>query len=239
MSNLEEKRKAVVEQIELLSRVCTSAARAFQDYATSLSDSTVKDSEPAKGESPPEPEKKERKKKDPNAPKAAKNAYLLFCDLHRPVVQKELANSGDQKTVMSRLGAMWKETSEDDRKPWEAKAEEEKAKHVQEMKLYAKGEFIRPDEPKKTTPVAATETKKNTPKSSSKSKAGGFTAINKDGKDDDSAAAAAIGGKPAKESSPEKKRKKINKAQEETTTVSPTIEKREKKKRRKSEGTKE
>ena len=57
-----------------------------------------------------------KKRKDPNAPKRGKSAYIFFSQEHREKVKEELVEEhGDEfknSMVMSRLGALWKELQE-------------------------------------------------------------------------------------------------------------------------------
>jgi hypothetical protein len=84
----------------------------------------------------PKADKKKRAKKDPNAPKRAPTAFMLFSSDMREQVKKDMAEENgtdpSAKEVMTRLGSLW--TSEykehpDKCKKWVKKAEKEKAKY--------------------------------------------------------------------------------------------------------------
>ena len=59
------------------------------------------------------PKKSSRKKKDPDAPKRGKSAYIFFGQEYREKAKEELmeehGDAYENKMVMSRLGAMWKD----------------------------------------------------------------------------------------------------------------------------------
>merc|ERR1712130_288223 len=76
-------------------------------------------------------EKKQRKKKDPNAPKRPMSAYFLFMNATRPTVRKENPDASIGE-VAKILGKMWGEIEPEDKakydkdaaaakKKWEAK----------------------------------------------------------------------------------------------------------------------
>ena len=60
--------------------------------------------------------KKKRAKKDPNAPKQAPNAYMLWC--------KERRSQSDEKLGAAVLGEEWRELDDDEKAEWKEKAAE-------------------------------------------------------------------------------------------------------------------
>eukprot|EP00288_Rhodomonas_lens_P010443 CAMPEP_0177722626 /NCGR_PEP_ID=MMETSP0484_2-20121128/17782_1 /TAXON_ID=354590 /ORGANISM="Rhodomonas lens, Strain RHODO" /LENGTH=783 /DNA_ID=CAMNT_0019235013 /DNA_START=50 /DNA_END=2401 /DNA_ORIENTATION=+ len=84
-------------------------------------------------------------KKDPNAPKKAKSAWLLFCDAKREQIKEE--NPGIEFTqINGKIAELWKALSPEDKKPYEDKAKglaaaykDEKAKYDEENPDQAKG----------------------------------------------------------------------------------------------------
>lgn len=82
-------------------------------------------------------------KKDPDAPKKAQSAYMLFCNEQRPVVKEEnpTATFGEMGKL---LGARWKELSEDDKAPYSQKAEQDKQRYAQENTAYKNGTWTAP-----------------------------------------------------------------------------------------------
>ncbi|GIL65240.1 hypothetical protein Vafri_19053 [Volvox africanus] len=81
--------------------------------------------------------KKEKKIKDPNAPKKPLGAYMWFCKDVRESVKKE--NPGLSVTeIGKRLGELWKEVSEEDKKKYLKQAEEDKERYNKESAAYNK-----------------------------------------------------------------------------------------------------
>ncbi len=78
---------------------------------------------------------KKNVKKDPNAPKKAKTSYMYFCDDRRAALKADnpKASVGDMSKI---FGAEWKELSDDDKKPYEAKAAADKSRYAQEKGAY-------------------------------------------------------------------------------------------------------
>ncbi|XP_060793833.1 high mobility group protein B2b isoform X1 [Neoarius graeffei] len=83
--------------------------------------------------------KKERKKKDPNAPKRPPSAFFVFCSEHRPTVKGEYPSLsiGD---IAKKLAEMWAKQSPKDRMPYEQKAAALRQKYKKDIAAYrAKG----------------------------------------------------------------------------------------------------
>jgi hypothetical protein len=101
-----------------------------------------------------------KKRKDPNAPKRGKSAYIFFSQEHREKVKEELMEEhGDDfknPMVMSRLGALWKElqasTKAKDKKAvakFEKMAADDKERYQAEMADYTPPSTDEDEPPKK------------------------------------------------------------------------------------------
>lgn len=79
--------------------------------------------------------KRTKKLKDPNAPKKAAPPYFIFCKEYRARVVEE---NPDLKSteIMSKLGAMWKELSEKEKKRYKELNEVDKQRYAKEMESY-------------------------------------------------------------------------------------------------------
>ena len=76
-----------------------------------------------------------KKRKDPNAPRGAKSAYIFYSTEKRPEMQA--AHPEMKMTELSKpLGAAWKEMSEEDKAPYEAQAAEDKVRVTAEKEAY-------------------------------------------------------------------------------------------------------
>jgi hypothetical protein len=78
---------------------------------------------------------KPKKKRDPHAPKAASNAYMIFCKEMRPVLKKENTELSFGK-IGARLGEMWRNLSAEGKKPYEDRAAADRERYRKEMENY-------------------------------------------------------------------------------------------------------
>jgi hypothetical protein len=124
----------------------------MSDYVPSEEESPKKGTKGAKGT---------KKAKDKNAPKGAKNAYILFCADNRDQVKEENPDMG-AKEIISELARLWKEADEDVKAEYNEKAAADKQRYQEEMSDYVPSE----DEEEKTeTKKGAKKDKKdNSPK---------------------------------------------------------------------------
>ena len=79
--------------------------------------------------------KKRKVKKDPNKPKGATSAFVYYSKEARPLIK---AASPDMAfgDIAKKIGADWKALGEDAKKPYEALAQVDKARHATEMEGY-------------------------------------------------------------------------------------------------------
>ena len=80
--------------------------------------------------------------KDPNAPKKPLSAYFMFLQRIRsdPVLVKEVFGDEQETTKQSVLAAAkWRDMSDDERKPFLARAEQEKLDYEAARRLYEEG----------------------------------------------------------------------------------------------------
>ena len=90
--------------------------------------------------------KKSPKKKDPNAPKRALSAFMLFSQEKRSQIKQDNPDATFGQ-IGKLLGDAWKSCSEDDKAPFLAKAEKEKEKYTEAMKNYkAKSSTVEEEE---------------------------------------------------------------------------------------------
>jgi len=98
-------------------------------------------------------------KKDKNAPKRAISAFFFYQKTRRESLkteQKDLTN----KQLISKMSEEWKNLSEDQRKPYQKMAEQDKARYEKDKKEY-----------EKTKASAVSTTKASTDKPAKKSAA--------------------------------------------------------------------
>ncbi|GAA5891480.1 hypothetical protein JCM8208_007297 [Rhodotorula glutinis] len=74
-------------------------------------------------------------KKDPNAPKRPLSAYMHFSQDKRSEVKEENPDVTFGE-IGKLLGAKWKEATDDEKKPYQAKAEADKERYEKEKSAY-------------------------------------------------------------------------------------------------------
>lgn len=79
--------------------------------------------------------RKKKKKKDPNAPKRNMSAYFLYSVAVRPTIKVDHpeATFGE---IAKLISSKFKELTDKERKKWDAKAVEDKARYVEAMEDY-------------------------------------------------------------------------------------------------------
>lgn len=102
--------------------------------------------------------KRKGKKKDPNAPKRGKSAYLYFCAANRSETKESLGDEAKATEVASELGRLWNELKEDEDRVdeltgYKAEATADKARYEEAIKNYTPPESDDDDE-KKVVPKA-------------------------------------------------------------------------------------
>lgn len=94
-----------------------------------------------------------KRRKDPNAPKKPYSAYFLFAQEVREDVKRE--NPDERITVISmKIAEKWKGLSEEQKKPFELRAQEDKKRYQAEMAAYTPPDLDDDDVPKNATNVA-------------------------------------------------------------------------------------
>ena len=106
-------------------------------YNSEMSDYVPSDEESPKGAKGSV--KKSKTKKDKNAPKGVKNAYILFCADNRDQVKEENPKM-NAKEIISELARLWKESDEDVKGEYQDKAAEDKKRYESEMEEYVPSE---------------------------------------------------------------------------------------------------
>eukprot|EP00467_Chlorarachnion_reptans_P012407 CAMPEP_0114530368 /NCGR_PEP_ID=MMETSP0109-20121206/25406_1 /TAXON_ID=29199 /ORGANISM="Chlorarachnion reptans, Strain CCCM449" /LENGTH=430 /DNA_ID=CAMNT_0001712983 /DNA_START=28 /DNA_END=1320 /DNA_ORIENTATION=+ len=72
-----------------------------------------------------------KRRKDPNAPRRASNAYMIFCKERRAQLKEERPD-----LPFGKFGEMWREMSAEERKPYEEKAATDRDRFKREMETY-------------------------------------------------------------------------------------------------------
>ena len=77
--------------------------------------------------------RKQKKKKDPDAPKRPSTSYIFFCNEQRSKLKEE---GLDFKEIGKRLGEMWKALSDKKKKKYEKMAEDDKKRYEKAIEDY-------------------------------------------------------------------------------------------------------
>merc|ERR1711988_1365795 len=76
-------------------------------------------------------------KKNPDAPKRGKSAYILFSIERREIVKEQLGPDAKVQEIMKKVALDWRELPEEEKKPWEEKSVQDKARYDQELANYS------------------------------------------------------------------------------------------------------
>ena len=76
-----------------------------------------------------------RAKKDPNAPKRAMSAYILFAQAEGKKVRESTSDMGVQ-AVMKEVAARWAKLDSEAKQPWEKKAAADKQRYADQLAAY-------------------------------------------------------------------------------------------------------
>ncbi|TPX43355.1 hypothetical protein CcCBS67573_g10459 [Chytriomyces confervae] len=100
----------------------------------------------------PSKAKPAKAKKDPNAPKKALSAYLLFANDNRARIREENPDASFGQ-IGKLLGAEWKEATEATKQKYSALQEKDKARYAKAMSSYTPGEEAEKSEEEAEAPA--------------------------------------------------------------------------------------
>mmetsp|Transcript_10810 Transcript_10810/g.16095 ORF Transcript_10810/g.16095 Transcript_10810/m.16095 type:complete len:171 (-) Transcript_10810:200-712(-) len=78
---------------------------------------------------------RKKKNRDPNAPKRASNAYMIFCKSRRPRLKEEFPELAFGK-IGAKLGEIWRDLRPDEKRPFEVQAAMDRQRYKKEMEKY-------------------------------------------------------------------------------------------------------
>jgi len=96
-----------------------------------------------------------KKRKDPNAPKRASNAYMIFCKERRSKLREERPDLPFGK-IGAKLGEIWRTMSADEKRPYEERAANDRERYKDELGNYqpGPGDDAQPAMKKQATPTS-------------------------------------------------------------------------------------
>uniref|UniRef100_A0A6B2LIQ4 HMG box domain-containing protein n=1 Tax=Arcella intermedia TaxID=1963864 RepID=A0A6B2LIQ4_9EUKA len=103
----------------------------------SSNDSESSDDSSSKKKKKPK-KKRAKKEKDPNAPKPAANAYMLFQKERRAEIKSQNPNLKAVTEIAKKLGEMWRGMTEEEKKKYTKQAEQDKERFKKETEEYKK-----------------------------------------------------------------------------------------------------
>ena len=80
--------------------------------------------------------KKKKKQRDPNAPKAAQNAFFYFLNEDREKARKKLTECKTNKEFLKKMGEVWKGLSDEKKQKYMDIAKKEKNRYEKEIQDY-------------------------------------------------------------------------------------------------------
>ncbi len=86
--------------------------------------------------------KSRKKRKDPNAPKRATNAYMVFCRERRASLKEERPDLQFGK-LGAKLGEMWRTMSAEEKRPYESRASGDRDRYKAEMGSYQSANMLK------------------------------------------------------------------------------------------------
>lgn len=90
---------------------------------------------PSSSNSIPPSSKQTKKRRDPNAPKAVSNAYMIFCKSQRAELKAQNPDLPFGK-IGAKLGEIWRQMTPDEKKPYEDRASVDRERYRKEMLEY-------------------------------------------------------------------------------------------------------
>jgi len=81
-----------------------------------------------------------KKRKDPQAPKAVSNAYMIFCKAKRAELKKQHPDLAFGK-IGAKLGEIWRSMAPEEKKPYEDRAALDRERYRREMLEYQSGKM--------------------------------------------------------------------------------------------------
>lgn len=79
---------------------------------------------------------KPKKKKDPNAPKKARSAYIYFTMENRGKIQAQMKEGSSQPEILTEVGRQWREIAAGEKEKYQTMADKDKERSAKEMEKY-------------------------------------------------------------------------------------------------------
>jgi len=87
--------------------------------------------------------KRPRRRRDRRKPKKTMTPYMFFVKEHRPRLMRENPSAGFND-VMREVGVMWAKLSEEEKEPYNERANEDKRRFLEEQEAFIRQRFVFP-----------------------------------------------------------------------------------------------
>lgn len=111
-------------------------AKAKKEKALKLSKKLQKEKEKAERAAADGKKRKRLMKKNPDAPKRGKSAYILYSIERRDIVKESLGPDAKVQDIMKKVALDWRNLPEEEKKPWEDKSLADKTRYENELAKY-------------------------------------------------------------------------------------------------------
>lgn len=112
-------------------------AKAKKEKAKKITKKELREKERAERAAADGKKRKRSMKKNPDAPKRGKSAYILFSIERREIVKENLGPDAKVQEIMKQVALDWRQLPEEEKKPWEEKSVQDKARYDQELANYS------------------------------------------------------------------------------------------------------
>merc|ERR1711868_97410 len=133
-----EKKKKEKDRIKLKKEKekAKALAKAKKEKALKLSKKLQKEKEKAEKAVADGKKRKRLMKKNPDAPKRGKSAYILYSIERRDIVKEALGPDAKVQDIMKKVALDWRNLPEEEKKPWEDKSLADKTRYENELASY-------------------------------------------------------------------------------------------------------
>lgn len=112
-------------------------AKAKKEKAKKITKKELREKERAQRAAADGKKRRRSMKKNPDAPKRGKSAYILFSIERREIVKEQLGPDAKVQEIMKQVALDWRQLPEEEKKPWVEKSVQDKARYDQELANYS------------------------------------------------------------------------------------------------------
>merc|ERR1712227_1117951 len=132
-----EKLKKEKDKLKIEKEKAKEKAKAKKEKAKKITKKELREKERAERAAAMGKKRRRSMKKNPDAPKRGKSVYILFSIERREIVKEQLGPDAKVQEIMKKVALDWRELPEEEKKPWEEKSVQDKARYDQELANYS------------------------------------------------------------------------------------------------------